>query len=531
MASRIARAAWERYLVGPGKLCPELPFTQRPKSKIVIPTLPRQDRYRQPRQRYHLFKHQQYQPSSFAANLHNEVEALKARVLKLTPPADGPTMAAFVQWVKTHFKSLFPGLRKRPPTSMEAYLQNSNASPGVKRVIRRAHEQLVEAGYSHYTRLTQNELHSMTKRKSFVKVENDLYQSPGGDLKKAPRLIQGASPEFISFLGPMFMSIQAEIKRVWNAKHYVWFTSGAHARGLADYICKPVSMAWFENDVSAFDTSISEALCQLEVWLARRMGATPVCLQLMRANIMTHGVTSKGVKYRCVGTRKSGDPFTSCFNSVLNGLMHVYAIYRGGVQMHTMHRHVRMLVQGDDNLLRHTTGLTPQWRVLSQLGFKCENLYRLGPTQAEFCSSLLYPVEGGFCFGPKLGRVINKLLCFNNPPLHVHPHSIAKGVALGLTVAATFIIPIRLFVEHILKLTHGVHPFFIHEGDWRMKFSACRPNAETQGFIDDRYGLSLWFLNTIKNQVAERKFGDYYDTPSMRMVFDRDTAGTRVIFA
>ena len=530
MASRrVAAAAWTKYLVGPGKLCPSLPFQQRPHSKITVPHS-ELDQFRAPPQRYHLFKHMHYQPSSFAANLHNEVEALKARVLKQTPVVDRVEMSRFVGWVQTNFKTLFPNFRKRPRASMDSYLENSNASPGVKRTIREAYDRLRATGYNTSTRFTMDELYLFTKRKSFIKVENDLYQSPGGDLRKAPRLIQGATPEFISFLGPMFMSIQAEIKRVWGSKFCVWFTSGADSRALADYITESQTMKWFENDVSAFDASICEELCKLEVWLAKRMGANSACLQLMRANIKTHGVTSKGVKYRCLGTRKSGDPYTSCFNSVLNGLMHLYAIHRGGVQTESLHRHVRMLVQGDDNLMRHSPQLTPMWSVLLRLGFKCENLYRKGPLQAEFCSSRLYPVRGGYNFGPKLGRLINKLLCFNNPPVHVHPNSVARGVALGLASVATYVPLVDLFVARILQLTSGYEAFYMPGGEWNMRYRAQGPVPETKCMVDDVYGLRTTGHNMIKDRVKTLEFGDNLDFIVLQMLYDRDTAGQPIIF-
>lgn len=494
-----------------------VPFIERP------PDITRKQMYR-------MFAHTKYPPTSFAANQHNEIEAIKARVLKATPVVDEQEMNLFVAWVKDNYRKLFPNLRKSRPVDIDIYLKNSNASPNVKRIIRDAHKALRDAGYSHYSNLTRNELYKFTKRKAFVKVENALYDSPLGRLHKAPRLIQGASPEFVALVGPMFMAIQAQIKKSWSSQNSVWFSSGANARNLADYITAPAGMSWFENDVSAYDASIGVELCELELFLAKKMGATPVVLQLMKANISTHGVTSTGVKYSCKGTRKSGDPYTSCFNSVLNGLMHLYAVCKTGVPIHDLQKHVRMLVQGDDNLMRHSPSIKPDWGVLLRLGFKCENIYRSGPEKAEFCSSRLYPVDDGYCFGPKLGRLLNKVLVFNNPPLNVAPESLARGVAIGLLQVATYVPLVQVFCERLLALTVGFAAHFLHIGEWQMKHSPQRMCVDTTRFTDDTYGLQKQLTRYATEHINGLEFGDCIDSPTLNMLFDKDTSAQQCIF-
>jgi len=476
-----------------------------------------------------MFKNPSYKTDSFAPNLHNEHEALKARVLKLTPPVQGREMQLFRNWVKRYFHTLFPNFRKQRPVSIATYLRNSNASPSVKRTIQSAWDKLQEQGISWHSVLTPGQLHRMTKRKSFIKVENNLYFSPGGRLHKAPRLIQGAQPEFIALVGPAFMSIQAEIKRVWSKDFMVWFTSGAKSKELADYISEPNMRRWFENDVSAFDASVSEDLCQLEVYMAKRMGAPRAVLDLMRANIKTHGTTSHGIKYRCRGTRKSGDPYTSCFNSALNGLMHLYALSRGG-DPRALYTKVRMLVQGDDNLLRHDRRLSPDWGVLGRLGFKCENIYRRGPEDSEFCSSRLYPVRDGYCFGPKLGRLLNKFLAFNNPPMGVSPMAVARGVALGLVAVATYVPLVAAMVVRVLQLTQGYTAYHEQVAEWKMSYSAQHMTTDTYAFVDSVYGLSSRGIRYAEEDISQISFGDSIDTPILRMLFDRDTAARQVIF-
>jgi hypothetical protein len=192
---------------------------------------------------------------------------------------------------------------------------------------------------------------------------------------------------------------------------------------------------------------------------------------------------------------------------------------------------VRMLVQGDDNLMRHAASLMPDWRVLGNLGFKCENIYRRGPRDAEFCSSRLYPVRGGYCFGPKLGRLINKFLAFNNPPLGVSPYSVAKGVALGLVVVATYVPLLSELITRVLALTAAHQAYFLSvQEPWRMTYRAQHKTVETQEFVDEQYGLTGSAMRFAVEHIQNLSFHDHIDSPTMQMLFDRDTAAPQVIW-
>lgn len=527
---RVARAAWERYAVPNVVNCEQIPVKHKAKSSVDIPYMDDADDAIKTNM-CALLQHACYPPTAFAPNRVNEIQALNARVLKETPVVDPIIMGAFVQWVKTNYRHLFPGLRKRRPVSLDTYLENSNASPSVKETIKRAREECDNEGIEYSNQIPQRDAFEWTSRKSFVKVENALYTSPMGETVKAPRLIQGADPRFIAYVGPCFQAIQSEIKKCWGKRWCVYFTSGATAKQTANYITDAGDWRWFENDVSAYDASINEELCKLEVWLAKKMGAPPLVLQLMEHNMMTHGYTSTGIKYSCVGTRKSGDPYTSCYNSVLNGLMHLFCISVSGVEPADLPKVVKMLVQGDDNLLRHAPHLEVNWDLLLHLGFKCESIYRTGPEEAEFCSSRLYPVEGGYCFGPKLGRYLNKLLNFVNPPINTHPLSVVHGIALGMSATATYIPILRSVQRKLLEWSDGHDPYYVTDEFWKLQYRSQRPDwPACHNFVDDVYGLSAELMEIIHYQIKHWQPGNNIDTPAMCLLFDRDTAAPCEIY-
>jgi len=527
LTRRSVASAWNGMIKGEGVNAVPQAVVVRAGARVEVPIQavnPRPTRIMQ----YSFFKNLGYEPFSFAANQHNELEALKARVLKQTPVVDPIEMNNFRVFVMMHIEELLPGFRKQKSIGIDAYLKNSNASPSVKSIIRKAWDGLHEAGFNCQQTLSREKLHRWTTRQGFVKTENNLYRSPGSELEKAPRLIQGADPRFIAVVGPEVAAWQQEVKRISNKNHLFWFTSGAYADELADYITAPANDEIFENDVSAFDTSIGVELCVLELWLAKWMGASPAVLDLMAANIRTHGYTSKGIKYSVDGTRKSGDPYTSLFNSLINAFMHIYCIWQqtGRISMSD----VRMLVQGDDNLLRHRSDITPDWTTLLRLGFKCENIYRQSLFDAEFCSSRLFKTVKGWAFGPKPGRVLNKLCSFVLPPKHIHPLCIARGVAIGMLQYA-YVPLVKQASQLLLKLAEGYKPYFLPQEHWKMYYKNCEPNTiECMYTMDRVYGLGTYELRKCESSLMAMTVGRDYPCVLFQLLFDKDTAAAKHIF-
>jgi len=371
-----------------------------------------------------------YAPVYFNSNVQNEQQALWARVLKKRLVPD-ELMDEFVTFVKKHIHTFLKRKKVRSDT-IHDYLQNSNACPSVKKAILVAHNKLMESGITQTSSLSAIDLYRYSTRKSFVKVENLNYSSDGGVKKKAPRLIQGATPEFISLVGPFFSAFQRYMKEQWSAGNFLYFTSGATNVSMGKFI--DIRECWhlFEDDVGAWDASFSEKLCQLEVWISDKFGAPRAVLDLMQANIKTHGYTTNGWKYSCVGTRKSGDPFTSCYNSLFNALLHLFVFHKQtGIRVENLHAHIRMMVMGDDNLMRHAGVKIDFPPMMLRLGFETVGMYRPETYQAEFCSSIMVRSAHGTVFIPKPGKMLCKVGYFVQPPLLVAPRQLLRGVALG----------------------------------------------------------------------------------------------------
>jgi len=482
------------------------------------------------------FNSKGYAPHGFASNKHNEEQSLFARVLCDTPlPTED--LPACIRWCKKNWRKIFPYMHEVKSVSFETYLERSNASPSVKRTLRACKARLDTDGVCEDSKLSRRQLYQYTYRLSFVKVENDLYSSPLGRKDKAPRLIQGAQPEFICLVGPWIMALQDLLKRRWSTDNFICFTSGVSAEKAANHVMTGRGR-WLEDDLGKFDSSIRRPWCEFEVWLCKKMGAPRAVVDLMTANISTHGSTHHGWRYKCDGTRKSGDPYTSLMNSIVNGLSHLYLYCKWTNKTVDQARHsLRMLVQGDDNCMRHAERVSFPWRAgMAGLGFDSEAIYRNHPNEVEFCSCRLYLVEEGvWVFGPKPGRVLAKFGYIINPPANISRESMMRGVALGLKKGCSFIPPINSVIERVLQLTDGHQAWFERKQFAPFAEEPLKPKVYYRPSIDVMLNLDMnydWDYGKqlhFDARVAKLEFGSDLGSYS-ELLFDRDTSGPQAIF-
>jgi len=490
------------------------------------------------KQQYEAYKNTlKYKPIYFNSTKTNELQALNQRVLKETPvPTD--LLDDFVQFVKDNLFTFLPKKKLRSD-SFESYIKASNAAPGVKTAIRRAHESLLLDGVDENTSLSNDLCYKWTTRKSFVKTENQLLQSPLGMKQKAPRLIQGAGPEYVSLVGPFFSRFQRYMKMIWSDEFFIHFTSGASNLGMGNFINQQMEWNIFENDIAAFDSCIHPKLCNLEVWIAKQYGAKRAILDLMTANIQTHGFTTNGWKYKVPGTRKSGDPFTSCFNSLLNAMMHIFVFHRRtGIPVGEVSQHLRMLVMGDDNLMRHDGNRVAFSRDFLNLGFVTECTYRENLFDSEFCSSFPVSCKQGVCFIPMPGKIIAKFGYFISPPIGTDPRCLLKGVVQGLH-HLRFVNYYDKFLDGVLDVCGSVKPYEFNKNSRKMKGN--------YRFQDPEYRYNL--VHVDKNEMtdydvlfryqmdcsirdeacAAARRGDMAHSFS-QLLMDRETLGTKLVY-
>jgi len=321
------------------------------------------------------------------------------------------------------------------------------------------------------------------------------------------------------------------MKGKWSKDNFIYFTSGATNKTMGEFIEKNPDWKLFENDVSAWDASFSEYLCELEVWTAAQFGAPKAVLDLMKANIRTHGVTTNGWRYECRGTRKSGDPFTSCFNSLFNAMMHLFVFHiQTGVEIDYLKDFIRMMVMGDDNLMRHQGQIVNFYDDFLQLGFETECIYRDNLWETEFCSSIPIMSKQGLVFVPKPGKMISKFGYFVQPP-ETTPKELLYGNYCGM-LFLSFIPWFDSLLKGVLKHTGRVEPRKInfknrHElGEHKYKYVRVDWCPETNYFIQMRYGFDNYMFEQTSVALQQNNMQHVF----VQAMFDRETDGLKSIY-
>jgi len=499
------------------------------KIKLMYEAKPKQQKYQ-----YNVgLINECYMPIAFASNQKNEIAAIKERILKPTPEPDEELYKEFFRWVKSNYKKIFPVTSSSTivPLPFKEYIENSNASPSVKIRLKMAHCLLKASGTNETTKLSRKEIRKYCKRKTFVKVENLLYQTYIGLKDKTPRPIQGAPEEFICLVGPWIASLQKLIKQDWHHNNFICFTSGVDSKKAAKLITK--FDMWLEDDVSAWDASNCEELLEIEYWLFLKFGAPLATAQLMQENINTRGQSANGVKYKRKGCRKSGDPYTSLGNSMMNALIHLYIYCKeNNCSINQARVQIRMLVQGDDNLINLSIkSKRINWKAwMLRFGFKAIAIYRTNRDRVEFCSMRLYNVKEGVVFGPIPGKVLAKLGVFCDPKLTENPLTMIRGTALGLVKGCYHIPPIRIVIDRILELTKHIGQCNVESPQpWQMKFKPCTTILETWSCLNSVYSWDQWFNSAMESEYLRATLGSHQLGPISEYIMDRDTSGPKLL--
>lgn len=240
-----------------------------------------------------------------------------------------------------------------------------------------------------------------------------------------PRLIQGTSHISNVIVGPWMHAFSKKLAACWNGDGNVFYTSGCHTE---DFSLTVDNAVWntdyvvYETDFSRFDSTVSKPFLNLELEIYGQYGIPKLAAQFVRAKINTRGYTSTGIKYRIEGTRQSGEPNTSCGNTLINVLLHRWILHCNGI------KDFSMLCLGDDNLLIIPTHKTLDMGALGRLGFRPKTTIHKDIFASEFCSMIPLPARNKqgqevVLFTPKPGRILAKFgIDYENAP-----HSIMLG--------------------------------------------------------------------------------------------------------
>lgn len=338
-------------------------------------------------------------------------------------------------------------------------------------------------------------------RSNFVKRE--LTMKGGPDPQDFdPRAIQANTDRVAASYGPFMHQVSKKLAKLWHADAHIYYTSGATAEDVGRWRAKfgdrPVTL--LECDQGRYDSCQGRGCYENGAILNEKCGIRnhDFAKLAMPGKKLIRGYSAKGVKYRVPFTMPSGSDDTTVWNSFNNGTT-MDKIITDWLIMHDIGIEWWMLVLGDDNFVvfdgvlsrYHMTNLTKYLKrayFLLGMNAKCKmsNFWH----EVEYCSSLFWPVAGGFVLGPKLGKRLPKI-GFSLRKLK--PEEV-KGMILGLKSEAGFIPCFDVYIKNMLKIMAKVQakefvdPRKIYKALPTEKHTA---SADTDIFFVERYGLSV----------------------------------------
>jgi hypothetical protein len=431
-------------------------------------------------------------PVVFESNGPNEAAAIVGRIHgnPLKPEAsDLKEFAAFLSPTLTSELPLPPDIIEAKFGNYEACYAEWNALNRVTKEVAKAHD---EAGLQNYITTGVD-----YQRVGFVKIEQGTGDCSVGYYKQGdPRLIQDVSAQVHVAIGPFFYAFGKHMSSLWDHNNWLCYASGVTAAQAAQY-CEGYQ-TFYVGDVSRFDRSLHQTtLKALNAW---RKSATRIPKQAWDAMVQqekTRGITMKGRhKYKADGQRKSGDDNTSCDNTLLNIMAHVWAVYKSGVDLGTMKRFYRFIALGDDIVIcgPSSLGSVPFKETLALIGWNVKPKVAHDLDDIEFCSRFAWPSDQGRCFAAKPARLLCRF------PFSAETHSTATlgEKAFGLMYSNSHVPFVRAYLARCLELD-PVKPHEVPALPWEMKGPGrvvdgkCifpQATAETWRMFTDKYGLT-----------------------------------------
>jgi hypothetical protein len=451
------------------------------------------------------------------SSTHSEISTCVERGLKMmvyhTPAFNLDFFNAFRISIMMQFSSIFKTMRTVVPTDFEKW--NCRFDKGRQAKQRAAYEQCriwATSGWKTYI------------REMFIKIEAQLKSTDAGVVKFACRMIQGALAEFNVTLGPYFHNYSEQLKTTWSVDNTVGpiYASGMSAEKLGACF----ERAWnhyddcaiLEGDFSRFDTTIHKKLLQLEADINHHLGASQLVTQTLRRAIDTKGYGKFGTMYSIEGTRHSGDPQTSCGNTTLQVISHLYCLsHHLQITIRECMERFTILALGDDVLImgsHHDLINYDSKRYLARLGFDFVPKLHTGPQarySATFCSGRFYPCVNELgnrvvVHGPNIGRVYSKIGYYVNPPRNMDHLRLVRGDALSRRLNCSMLPCIRLNIEKLLDLTKSVSKvFYTPEARHRLQ---NEPNCGQMYYpSDETYEMTYCVYNigrSEEKQYAEK---------------------------
>lgn len=414
----------------------------------------------------------------------------------------------FLQWCKNILRTL-PDLYVHPKDQLEFLCKTYGSVKGA-RLYELSHVALTKSDAS---------------AELFVKGE--VYLGKNEENFK-PRMIWSRGPKVVSHFAETFDQITNQIKDLWfkgAAGGRVLYCSGTSPVDVGSKASEINHCAYvYDADVSNWDGSMADHFLDLELMILDKVHGLPENFSFLVENWKKVSGSSrdKGVMVSMQHGRRSGDLWTSIFNSVINWLITLYVM---DMQVDSDYH---MLVLGDDNVVGFNVDDVDYKRMdivatYKRLGMKVELNWHDDVRTAKFCSGQFYPVDGKLIWGNLPFRTLAKFGWNHNKLPGKLFKSLLYGIAKSQLMTTSFIPIISAFQTMIIDSANEKNIKSIMPKDewWRigagMKHYFGAPAEDTREFFEEIYGIpviaQIYLENWIRENLSIDSFPFVLDDP------------------
>jgi len=313
-----------------------------------------------------------------------------------------------------------------------------------------------------------------------------------------PRMIWPRHPWFVVNLGAYFHGLAKALKKVMRERYNTLYTSGETPDTVGQWVQAMERFGFkFDADVSNWDGSLSSFFLTIErYFLTNCVDAPSSLLDVLPFWDQVVGYTFRDHESYMVSMdrgRRSGDLWTSCFNSLLNMLLNMYVM-----QKLRPNATMAMVVMGDDCITAFDRPAEKEDIVNTyvRLGMKVTVNIHATLLDAEFCSGYFAPVHGIWRWCNKPFRQLAKMgINHHNKPSKQFK-GLLYGTAKSLLCTSGHVPIIGSFLRAITDscAEKGVVALRDKRDNWdgRIQGGVCvYPSSDTYEWFCLKYGIPL----------------------------------------
>jgi len=357
--------------------------------------------------------------------------------------------------------------------------------------------------------------------KNFPKDEIYVGKVPGN---WKPRGIMARHDTFLSRNGAYFYAVSKALGDKFDEDENCYYMSKTNSEILTKFVTQKLfSKAHvYESDVSNFEGTLESALLDIEMYFLEE-----ICSRLPPdwGEIKPYWKIVEGgtplLFFHAEHGRRSGDAWTSSFNSLLNIIIQQW-----------MFPDPSCVVAGDDNIAASDVEVDVDSIInkYAKLGMKVK-FKEVTLSTVEFCSGLFAPVVGGYKWGIKPGKVLAKF-GFNLKNHHIKFHKrLLYGTAKSLLPIAGHYPVMGMILRRIVETSElsGITPYYDrNHGENPYKPTSVYsdvPTSQTLAWFSNRYDICADAIIALEQQITSLSIDDFplvWIHPIFKRMFEVD---------